>query len=60
MTYGSRSDSASPSQDHGGKQYDLPTPAYEDMDFGDQDEKEHMTPLPSTIVSGGLPINRRS
>ena len=52
MAYGFGSGFAPPSHDHGGEQYDPPTPAYQDMDFGDQNEEEHVTPLaPATLTS---------
>ena len=60
MTYGSGSASGPPSQNLGGEQYDPPAPAYDDMDTGDQDEEEHVTPLPPAPASGGLPVNSRS
>ena len=43
MASGFGSGSTHPSHDLGGKQYDPPAPAYEDMDTGDQDEDEHIT-----------------
>ena len=57
MTYGSGSGSTPPSQDNGGEQYDPSTPIYENMDFGDQDEEEHVTPSPPATALGGLPVN---
>ena len=54
------SGSALPSHDHGGKQYDSLAPVYEDMDLGDQDEEEHVTPLPLATTLGGLLVNRCS
>ena len=60
MDYGSGSTSAPLLHDLGGEQYDPPAPPYDDIDTGDQDKEEHLTPSPLTPALGGLPINRCS
>ena len=60
MAYGSGSASAPPSNDLGGEQYDPPAPSYDDMDTGDHDDEEYVTPSPPAPTSGALPVNRRS
>ena len=60
MTYGSGSDSALPTHDLGGEQYDPPAPTFEDIDIGDQDEEEHVTPSPPAPALEGLLVNQCS
>ena len=60
MAYGSGSTSAPASHDLRNEQYDPPAPPYDDMDTGDHDEEEHVTPSPPAPASGVLPVNRRS